>query len=121
MSTIVRTTGDGLVVPADALEQRGVTPGTLLGLDSSPLPGPEEIVLRALRYSSWKLGDALGAGEPTWTGGEWEVELFAPDGEVAVGKLYLSPLGEVLAEKSATFESVRTAFHAASAPPSTTG
>lgn len=110
MSTIVlQSTSEGLVVPPEVLEGAGIGPGELLELVR--LPGPQEIVHRALRFTVWKLGDAIGVGKPAWRDGEWVVRLRSREGE-DLGDLFLDAHGEVLLDKSATYESVRGDPHA---------
>ncbi|MBI3911097.1 MAG: hypothetical protein HY320_09215 [Armatimonadetes bacterium] len=103
---VVRTTDEGLRIPADVLEQAGVEPGGLIELEFAVLPGPREIQKEALRHTIWHLGDAIRVGRPQWQAGEWVVDLWSVDRQERIGQLYLDAHGQVIQEKSTTRETL---------------
>jgi hypothetical protein len=104
---IVRSASDGVHLSAEVLSEAGIEPGAVVELEMAPLPDAGEIGARALRFTTWKLGDAIGVGQPQWVDGGWKVALYAPGGTRRIGDLYLDSRGEVILEKSSTYESVR--------------
>jgi hypothetical protein len=110
---IAQFTSEGVHLSPEELRQAGMEQGALLEIAVKPLPGPREIVARALRYCARKIGDAIGVGEPQWTGNEWEAPLYAPGGEVRIGILYLDAEGEVIGSKAPTQEALLEAWNAA--------
>jgi hypothetical protein len=101
---IVRATDVGLVVPRDALGQGEAEE---FEVEITPLPAPRDIQLRALYYVGHKLGSALGVDAPVREGELWRVDVITPDRERVLGSVYLDRYGELLKERSATYESVR--------------
>jgi hypothetical protein len=97
---VVQSTSQGLIVPADVLEQAGVAPGS--HVEIIPLPRSEEIHHRAVRHTVWTLGDMIRIGRPEMIAGEWMVELWSPDDARCIGRLYFDVRGELIADKSST-------------------
>jgi hypothetical protein len=114
-SLVMTTSDDGLHLSPEALQEAGLTPGSLVEIVA--LPGSREIALRALGQCVRKLGDAIGVSEPTWdaTAREWCVELLLSTTNETVGHLFYNVRGDLIVEKSATYESVRKPPNAASA------
>jgi hypothetical protein len=77
-------------------------------------PSAREIQRQALSYVCDQLGAAIRVGQAEWTDDEWVVDLWAPDEETHLGRLHLNKWGEILTEKSATYDSVRRTHDAAS-------
>jgi hypothetical protein len=116
MPTVVAITSpEGLHLSADTLREAGVEPGGLVELVA--LPGPEEIVYRALAHCVRNLGDALGARDPVWDDSErmWQVGLVEPGGKQVIGSLYFTAHGELVPDRSSTFDSLMAAYDAARA------
>jgi hypothetical protein len=82
--------------------------------------GTRDILRRAFRYTSFKLGDAIRLREPVRHDGEWCVELLDPSGNVVLGELWLDGAGEIIPDRSATYDSVRMRFRAAGPTSQTT-
>lgn len=108
---ILRATEGVLVVPSEVLAESG--PAEEFEVEITPLPGAEDIQLRALYYAGHKLGSAIGVEAPVREGEDWRVDLVSPDGRRVLGSLILDRYGEVDTSRSATYESVRQSGEAA--------
>ena len=108
---LVQSTPEGIHISRETLDSAGIAPDSMV--EVSALPGSREVQRRALAYLCWKLGDALGAGQPTWEDGEWSVPILAPGGGLEIGRLFLASNGEVLQEKAPTHEELLAAHDAA--------
>jgi hypothetical protein len=104
---ILESPSGDLVVPEAALREAGVEPGRLVEI--VPLPGTREITFRALGQCVRKLGDAIGVSEPEWDAAarEWRVELRLSTTDELLGHLFYDAHGQLIEDKSATYESVR--------------
>jgi len=80
----------------------------------SSRPGTREVRVQALRYVASCLGDALRVGNPDWRAQthEWIVTVHLNEGDIPVGEICLDEWGQVIPNRSATFDSVRGSANA---------
>lgn len=114
LSTLVlEKTESGIHLDPEELRKAGFEPGVPMELVQ--LLDKEAIVCRALSYVIQGLGYALGVRAPLWNGVEWVVEVLGADQVTHLGHVFLDSHGNVLPEKSATFDSVMELANAARA------
>ena len=112
MSTLVlEKTEHGIHLNPEELRLAGFEPGVPIELVQ--LPDKESILYRALSYVINKLGYALGVGHANWDGSEWSVDVIGADEATCLGRVYLDQRGNVLLDKSATFDTVMELSNAA--------
>jgi hypothetical protein len=117
----VRVTQDGFQVSPEMASQLGLSPGEEARLEIRKIIDADAARDRALHFAWRSLGDALGVGEPAWTGEFWVVPLKLRSTPESVGQVAVSPDGEILTEQSTSRGEVLERVDAARPHPAATG
>lgn len=106
-SLVLDLTDRGLHVEPDDLQRAGLD---LEGkVEIVPLPSKRKITGLALTYVITRLGYALGVSDPVWTDEGWSLEVIGADQETILGQIFLTARGDLIAERSATLETITEA------------
>jgi hypothetical protein len=110
----------GIHIPLPFVEQYGLLPGAEVIVEFGPdgiFLTPAELTLekietQALRLLLRKLGDAVQVktypeSDPERTRDVWRVDVYASDAKLLLGHLFYTPDGEMLPERSTSFEAMR--------------
>lgn len=110
----------GIHIPLPFVEQYGLLPGAEVIVEFGPdgiflVPArlsAEKIETQALRLLFRKLGDAVKVSihpesESESKGDGWRVDVYSSDATLLLGHLFYTADGELLAERSTSFESMR--------------
>jgi hypothetical protein len=98
----VQVTPDGFHVPRELACQLGLRPGDEARLEIRRALDAGDVRRLALAYAWRRLGDAVGVEEPEWDGETWGVALKVRGRPDLSGRLFLTPEGDVLTDRSTT-------------------
>lgn len=120
LRTRQQVNAQGIQIPLPFIEQYGLLPGAEVIIEFGPdgiflapaLLNVEKIETQALRLLFRKLGDAVKLntyqeGAPESKGNFWRVDVYASDGKLLLGHLIYTADGELLPERSTSFEAMR--------------
>ncbi len=120
LRTRQKVNAQGIQIPLPFVEQYGLLPGAEVIVEFGPdgiflspaILAAEKIETQALHLLFRKLGDAVTVSihqesEPESEGNGWRVDVYASDARLLLGYLFYTADGELLPERSTSFEAMR--------------
>lgn len=114
---LVSVTDNGFHVSDELARQLGLEAGQTARIEIRKAPDSEAIRHAAMRHCWRRLGDAVGAGEPSWENGVWSVPLKVRGRTGTFGQLVLSEDGQIIPERSTSKQELRSRVDASGANP----